>query len=312
MKYSSIVLLAGALILNAPQTFTEEHRLSTQAITAHDSDEAHHNAFYLNYRNQLGDRTDEAYWGLGVGTRKFKDTNGEASFNAVTAEYKHPLSSQVTFRADGSKLLDSQWSPWTASTALIFQPSPRSYTELFAERDIVDTSLASDAELRVNTYGISSDYRFTREFTGVLAAFRQTFDDGNTRDGRVARLLWEISRYEWIIAELKFKQLEADFNGVGYFSPAKQREELLIVTLRDTYLSGNLAASLKLGGGRQTINDSFEQSLYLIEINARGWFTSNVGHTTRLGCQNSGDLGFGATDDDYRYCYADLSLHYAW
>lgn len=312
MNAASIFFLALASTLLAYPTQSETRKVTLQSVLSEDSDNANHSAYYLKYRHQLDKTRDRAFWGLGVGTRGFDDNAGEKNFDALTAEFQVPLSPVVSYRLSGSKLLDNHWSPWTAATALTFQPSTKSYTEVFAERDIVDTTIATARETRVNTYGFSSDYQFHREFTGVIALYRQTFDDGNTRDGRVIRALWEISRYDWIMAELKSRQLEADFNGIGYFSPEKLREDLLLVTLRNTYFNENLSLSFQFGAGAQNINNEFSQSLYVAELKAHGWLTSHIGHTTRIGCTNTGDVNFASSNDDYRYCYADIGLHYAW
>lgn len=311
-KLPFLIFALAWLITSPIGMAASNHRLTVESNLSRDSDDARHKASYLKYRHYLPDSKSNFYWGVGLGNRSIDDNNGHHKFDAATAEIRLPLSSLVTYRLSGSKLQSKEWSPWTADTALIIQPNDRSYTELFAERDIVDTITAISRKNRVATYGISSDYRFTDEFTLVGAAFRQTFDDGNVRDGRVVRLLFEISRYDWIIAELRRKQLEADFNGIGYFSPETQREDLALITLRNTFFSNNMVASLQFGGGKQTINGDIRQALYLVESKFRGWLSQSIGYDNTLGCKNTGDISFGASNDDYRYCYAKLSLHYNW
>ncbi len=310
-KKHKIVLAALLQILLVGASIATE-RLTLETVVARDSDNAKHDGYYLKYRNDIGNRQRPDYWGFGGGVRRINDRQGSNEFSAITAEFREPLTDAIAVQTSATKLNQSKWSPWTGNLATIITPNSRSYSELFAERDIVDTTRAIEQQIRVNTYGISSDYRILPEWTVVGALFRQRFSDGNERTGKVARLLWEISSLEWMLAEIRVKELSADFNGDGYFSPDHLRESLALITLRTTIFNEAHALTLQIGGGSQQINRELSQDLYLAEFKARGWFSQSIGHETKLGCKNTGDVSFAAQADDYRYCYSSFQLHYAW
>jgi hypothetical protein len=309
-RFSAALLLCVAVIIS-PASVARE-RVTIDTNIARDSDHAKHDGYYLKYRYENGTSESPSYWGFGGGTREVRDRRGESSYHAVTAEMEQPLNKTIALRAQVAKLIDTRWSPWTGSSALVIKPNSRSYTEVFAERNIVDTTRAIEQKLTVETYGLSSDYRLHPEWTVVGAYFRQDFSDRNERIGKVARLLWEITPLPWLIAELNYKELDADFNGDGYFSPDELTESLALVTFRGTIFKESHALQLQIGGGEQTINREFSQDLYLAEFKARGWFTESIGHEFTIGCKNTGDVSFAAQADDYRYCYSRLQLHHVW
>ncbi|MBB3046842.1 hypothetical protein FHR99_001078 [Litorivivens lipolytica] len=310
MRFCIAVFLGAVLVV--PNFSVARERLTIDTNIARDSDRAKHDSYYLKYRYDRGTRESPSYWGFGVGSRQIRDRQGESTYSGVAVEMQQPLNQAVVLRAQAAKLLDTDWSPWTGSTALVITPNPRLYAEVFAERDIVDTTRAIEQNLWVKTFGISSDYKLHPELTLVGAFFGQRFSDHNSRTGKVARMLWEVTSVPWFMAELRYKVLTAEFNGDGYFSPDRLTESLALVTFRGTIFEESHALSLQLGAGKQEVNREFSQDLYLAEFKARGWFTDSVGHELTLGCKNTGDVSFAAQASDYRYCYSRLQLHKVW
>lgn len=207
--------------------------------------------------------------------------------------------------------LDSNDWNTTLGSARISQDLKHWYLEASVERNIVDTTAAIAQRIRFDSASASVDYRIDQHWTLVFAGLVQDFTDGNDRIGRIGRLVYSQNNDNWNL-QLRVRRLDADFRGVGYFSPERLEEALALGKIGGPVFGNRFAWSVQLGAGQQRINGDDSQALYTGELGLRGWFTDHWGMDAKADCSNTGELNAQQADSSYRYCQATLSLKRAW
>jgi hypothetical protein len=90
------------------------------------------------------------------------------------------------------------------------------YLEASLERSIVDSLLAINNTILVDTYTFSADAPVANEFTQVGAAIYQSFTDDNAKQGGLIKFVYTPNRIEGLNTALVFKQVRSDQQGTGY------------------------------------------------------------------------------------------------
>lgn len=308
-------LCALALWAWAAPGQAEVGRLSLETWATDDSDDATQLREVLRYRHS--GRQDGALHGFSIGLGRwwFDDPVGNADFDLLDLGYEyHRGQTDAEFRL---RQLDGDgWEPTLGNVLITHRFDDRWYGELFAERVLVDSVPAIRQELTLDSGGFSLDYRVAPDWTLVGALFAQSISDGNDRQGGVFRIVYEVPAVAGLTVQTKSLRLDSDFDGVGYFSPEKREEHLLLVGYARALWDGDFVLRAKAGPGRQRLENEFgdvtRNDLLYAELAFRGWFDDHRGLESRFICTNSGGPNTGVPTDGYRYCSADLSLILSW
>lgn len=248
--------------------------------------------------------------GFRAGRWRIDDSAGREDFNMLRIYYDSGDTRSWRARA-GLVQLFGEGSP-TLADAILNWSNDRWYVEGGAQRELIDTVTAVRLHNLVDTWSISADYRIASEWTAVGALYTQSISDGNHRFGQVARLVYSPERYEGLTLQGRVRHVDSDFNGIGYFSPDRLLESMLLAGYRRPLFDDNWVAGAQAGIGRQTIDSEIHHTLYLAELSLRGWFTERLGLDGRAMCSNAGGSATGQGDSGYRYCAVNLTLIGAW
>ncbi len=248
--------------------------------------------------------------GFRAGRWRIDDQAGREDFDMLRLYFDSGETRSWRARA-GLAQLSGEGSP-TLPDATLNWTGGKWYVEGGAQRELIDTVTAIRLHTLVDTWSISADYRIAPEWTAIGALYTQSITDGNRRFGQVARLVYSPARYEGLTLQGRVRHVDSDFNGIGYFSPDRLLESMLLAGYRRPLLDDNWVAGAQAGIGRQTIDSEIDNSLYLTELSLRGWFTERLGLDGRALCSNAGGSATGQGDSGYRYCSVNLSLIGAW
>lgn len=310
------VLLTAVLLGGAATAQAEQARWVNENLFVHDSDDADQQAHYVGavLHPAFADKPDKL--GFWYGRWLFDDPVGSEHFDVYRLTYESGLSAQTTLGARLLKLDGDGWSPWLGGIMLTHAPNDRWRFEGSIDRELIDSVPGIRQELTSDNFTLSADWRFAPQWTLVGALLHQSVDDGNDRNGGVLRLIYELPQIEGLTLQTRSRILRSDFDGVGYFSPPRLEEHLLLAGYSTAFLEDRWVFSAVAGPGRQRFEDDFgnttRNDLHWVELKLRGWFNDHYGLESRGFCSNSGGPNTGAPDNDYRYCSVQFSLLYSW
>lgn len=299
------MLLAFGGLVNA-----SSWRLVNENLITSDSDDADQRAHFIGELVDLPSAGGTA--GLWVGQWRFEEPIGKEDFDVIRLSYEKAFSSGSSIAARVQKADADIWSPVLATLTGVHQPNERWRFEASYEKGWIDSVSGLRQRLGNDTWSISADWRFAQQWTVVGALIDMSIDDGNSREGGVLRLIYDVPAVEGLNFQTRSKWLQSDFDGNGYFSPAELEEHLLLVGYARPFFDDNWVFSIVTGAGSQDIRTQFgdrvDNDLYYLELGARGWFTQNFGLESKGFCTNTGGPNFGTPDDSYRYCHLLFSL----
>lgn len=311
------ICLCGTLLaaLVGLQANAEVGRVTLESYATDDSDDASQFRQIVSFRHS-GEQDGLMHrLSLGLGGWWFDDATGKTDFSVLDLGYeigRGDTSAQFRLR----QLDGNGWDPTLGNALLTHRFNERWYGELFAERALVDSVPAIANELILESGGFSLDYRILPSLTLVGAVLLQSISDGNDREGGVFRLVYDVPGVSGLTLQTKSLRLDSDFDGVGYFSPEKREEHLLLVGYARPVFGKRFVVRAVAGPGRQRLENGFgdvvRNDLLYGELELRGWFTDHFGLESRAVCSNTGGPNTGAPTDDYRYCSAELSLIASW
>lgn len=295
------------LLLSAPTAFAGD-RLVFDVAGSEDSDGLRQHSEYVGFVHALPALGRKASVGLRVGYWHLAAPGPlQKDFAALRLDHERTLGPvDVALRAQ--QLASEDWSPTLGAANASWHVTPHWNLSAGAERDIVDTVQATQHEIRFDTYNASTDYRFGETFTVVGGVLAQDFSDGNHREGGLARLIWTPPALDGFNTQLRWRRLDADFRGFGYFSPDRFEERMLQLQYGHGLPGGKFSLTGVAGRGEQQVDRGEASAIFLAELRTRGWFTDHFGLEGRAGCSNVGDLNVRAAGGGYRYCYASFSL----
>jgi len=282
-------------------------RLVAENLYSDDSDHAQQWRSYLGLDQRLAQGTA----GIRVGPWKINDTVGEEHFNALSLRYDTDPSRQWRSRIDITQLA-GDWSPTLGEASASYKSSGPWYVEASAQRDIIDTVPAIRIRHSTNTYSGSADFAVNQALTLVGALYKQSVSDGNNRTGKLARVIYSFPNVEGLSLQGRFKLVDSDFRGTGYFSPGKLQEYMALVGYAHSVLGGRWSVGALFGNGAQRIDDTESSPLFYGELKLKGWFSEWVGLDAKASCSNTGGFSAGQSEARYHYCVGSLSLIGAW
>jgi len=295
------------VLLISVSALADTDRITSQIFFTKDSDASQQGKIRLKYEHQFHETFLKPRMALGA-TYWLLDDPGKSEdiqlYSLGTKLHLDKLTSAITFSFLRSNI---NWNPLLFDVQLKWDPSKLWHFELFTSREIVDTVTTLRSNYSVDTYGLSVDYKVLSELTLVGAAFRQRITDGNQRTGLVARVIYSPEKVKWFSTEIKAKQITADFNGTGYFSPSKVQDLLLLFGL--TVSLKNWTAKLKVGPGVQQIEGAATGSASYGEFKLKGWFTDHFGMELRSLCTRAIT---SQVTDNYDRCEVGASFLGSW
>ena len=275
-----------------------------------DSDDIRQSRFMTNVMRSL-DTAGNHRAGVGIGFDRLSEPDDTHSFRRARADYEGRLGERTMATGSVAALDGAEWSPLLGSARLSHNFVSPIYAEIAAERSYVDTIDAIEREIEIDSASLSVDFGPFAGWTLVGAHTAQDFSDGNQRDITVGRVIYDVPRWQPLLLEVRARNIRMDFDAPEYFSPERLDERLGLVTWRRAVLDERWFLSVQAGAGRQSINSGPSETIYLGEIQWRGWFSNHWGLETGAGCRNTVNLR-ARDPDSYRYCQANISLLRSW
>lgn len=272
-----------------------------------DSDRARQQSYFAGYRHALSAGRKPDSLSLAAGYRAIDDSAGQTHFKGLRTEWRmrtEAVDTDVQLQA----LSGADWSPVLGAARVAYRPTDRWYLEAAAERELVDTVTAVALRNQVDTYSLSADYRVFGEWTVVGAGFVQDFRDGNRRLGRTLKLIYSPAAVEGFNVQVRGRRVDAEFRGVGYFSPDRLDEYDLGVGYARAVFNEQWSLGGRLAYGTQRVDTNEREPLYSAELRARGHFAESLGLESRLGCTSTGEVSARQSTSGYRYCFAHIGL----
>ena len=216
-----------------------------------------------------------------------------------------------TLRLEGRlSLYDGpHWSPILYAGYAAFDPGTRWHIEASAERELVDSLAAVDRKLYVDSYNASIDFSVVPACTIVGAYTHQFVTDGNDRDIEWLKVYYLPQKLDWLRLEAYGKHLTSEFQGVGYFSPARLWEYMAIVQVARPFAKDKFIWKLRGGIGQQFIKNVSGKIASLLELKIKGWLSDHWGLEIAGGFTNQS--GVITSGNDYSRYYGTLLLTYA-
>lgn len=302
----ALLLPAPAPALAAPAA----DRLVLETAATEDSDGLRQHSLYAGAVKALPAQGERAAVGLRAGYWQLEGGGDRVDFTALRLDYRRDLGF-VDLDLGLHQLFGHVGSP---TLGRVSASAPFAPLTLAAgvERELVDTVMAARAGTLVDTWHASLDHAATPEWTLVGAAVLQEFSDGNRRKGGVARLVYSPEAIAGFNAELRLRRLDGDRRAIGYFSPGRFEEGMLLLQYGHALPGERFVLTGRAGGGQQRIDGSATHAVFLAELRARGWYGATLGLEGRVGCTNTGELTVAAAGSGYRYCYGNLTLLRPW
>lgn len=285
-------------------------RLVLDTMATDDSDGLRQQSVYVGAVKALPSLGSTAAIGLRAGYWQLSGKGDQVEFTGLRLDEQQSLG-PTTIDVGVHQLFSSDWSP-TLGHASVAVPLAPVTLSAGVERAVVDTVIAARRETTFDTWNATADYTVSTQWTVVGGGLLQDFSDGNQRQGGVFKVIFSPSTLEGFNAQLRLRRLDGDRQGIGYFSPDRFEEGLLVVQYGHALPGDRFVLTGQAGAGAQRIDSRDNFAVFLAELRARGWFTDTLGMEGKLGCTNTGDLVAGPASDGYRYCYANLSLMRPW
>ncbi|HET8731617.1 MAG TPA: hypothetical protein VFM34_10985 [Moraxellaceae bacterium] len=285
-------------------------RLVLDTMATDDSDGLRQQSVYAGAVKALPSLGTNAAIGVRAGFWELEGPGQHVDFTALRVDHQQALG-PTTIDVGVHQLFGNDWSP-TLGHAAVSVPLAPVTLEAGVERALVDTVIAARRETTFDTWNATADYTVSPQWTVVGGGLLQDFSDGNQRQGGVFKVVYSPSTLEGFNAQLRLRRLDADRQGIGYFSPDRFEEGLLLLQYGHPLPGDRFVLTGQVGGGVQRIDSRDNFAVFVAELRARGWFTDTLGMEGKLGCTNTGDIAVGAATGGYRYCYANLTLMRPW
>ena len=278
---------------------------------SHDSDDADLYGIYMGYRHPFQNSRSRSKIGFRAGLLTLKDPIGTERFKVLELSHQSDPAEHAHLDLKIGLLDGDDWSPSLYSGNFAYKPSDKWYIEMFGERGIIDSVTSVRLEYLIDTRGFSIDYAVTSELTLVGALFKQGISDGNDRIGKVGRVVYTPSAYDWLNLQLKTRLLDSDFDGIGYFSPATLSEYFFLIGLAQPFAGDDWIVRGLAGPGLQKIEEhgggDENKPAILMEVKLKGWFTQEFGLDARLGYTTA-----QKTSGSDRYLYGHVNFTHTW
>jgi len=180
-------------------------------------------------------------------------------------------------------------------------------TEVFYNRDYVETVNSLNAGIYYNYYGVSIQQEFLNRFTLIGLMAQHQFSDENTRTHIRAKLICDIFPEYGINLQLRHRRFtDSDDPKGNYFNPDQYFEDMLAVGYRKR-IEGWMFSSL-IGMGKQKVNGDEMTDTMLIEAEVTSPLVNRFYLNSKIGYSES--AGFNGPDYRYQYIQANLIFNF--
>jgi hypothetical protein len=189
----------------------------------------------------------------------------------------------------------------------VYSPNTTWRTEISYAKSMVDTTIAIDGNIQVDTYSASVDYVFNPKWTLVGSYAFQSFTDDNTKNIALSKLVYSSSVISGLTYQLYYRYADTEFNPIEYFGPQKQQRVMLGTTYGKAFLDDRIAFRGQFFYGRQM--DEFSSTNAIeVKMQLRGAITDDL----LFKCEYiySNDRGNINSGIDYKYQMAMLRMEY--
>lgn len=228
--------------------------------------------------------------------------------NSVQARFSSRVEDRFWYSLQAGPASYGDWNTALWSGNALYRPDDETRYEAFIIREAVETFVALDRHLTLDTAGLTAEYTPHRRLMLAASAFRQSFSDDNHRlggNGKIGTLLSERLGLGVQIRARYFEDSRTDT--VGYFNPDRFHEEQLLLVLNSRM--GNSWRLYGLAGpGIQNVAPGDHTSTWLTELSVWGKIGRSFSISLDSGYSNSSI----ASASGYRRQYAGISLSYLW
>lgn len=285
-------------------------RLVLDAAASEDSDGLRQQSWYAGAVKALPTAGEKAEVGVRAGYWQLEGQGDRVEFTGLRVDHRL-APGPLTLDLGLHQLFGDGWSPtlghatgsYTAGTVTLAAGM---------DRELVDTVIAARRETTLDSWHGVVDYAATPEWTLVGGALLQDFSDGNQRLGGLFKVVYAPAALEGLNTQLRLRRLDGDRRGIGYFSPDRFEEGLLLLQYGHALPGDRFVLTGQAGAGMQRIDGRDDNAVFLGELRLRGWFSDALGLEGKTGCSNTGELVTGPAGNGYRYCYAVLTVLRPW
>lgn len=303
-------LALPALLAATAQAAPAGDRLVLDNRYSEDSDGLRQQAYYAGAEKALPALGKDAATGVRAGYWQLEGQGDRVEFTGLRVDHRQALGA-LDIELGVHQLFGDGWSPTLGRAELRYAAAPVTLSA-GVDRELVDTVVAARRETTLDAWHGVVDYAATPEWTLVGGALLQDFSDGNARRGGLFKLVYAPAALEGFNTQLRLRRLDGDRRGVGYFSPDRFEEGLVLLQYGHALPGGRFVLTGLAGAGEQRVDARDSNGVFQAELRLRGWFTDALGLEGRGGCSNTGELVTGPAGNGYRYCYALLTLMRPW
>jgi hypothetical protein len=197
------------------------------------------------------------------------------------------------------------WSPWTGFADLFYQSQDEWALNLYVDKSLVDTYLAVENEITVNSYGVDLFYIPNYRVQFTLSPYYKHFTDGNDRWGFTASsdvLLWP-SLGVGIRPQVRYFEDSEQMDNKSYFNPSQYKEANLFVTVQ-RYILPTWSWYIEAGPGYQNTSPGEDGPTYLAE-GGLSFAIHEISHVNAFVGYNNASY---SSASGYSNSYAGMSL----
>ncbi|TAK09874.1 MAG: hypothetical protein EPO39_01450 [Candidatus Manganitrophaceae bacterium] len=238
----------------------------------------------------------------------FSQRDRDLDMRGVQGRYDGQLGDALSVALQGgpAKYGDG-WTPLSYGQ-LLYRPTDRFRVELGAGREAVETFAAFDRHITLTSASLGVDYNLTRRVALVGLLYTQRFSDGNDRQGGIAKTVVVLSEQIGLSAQARLRFFESGRDDVvGYFNPARFREEQLLLNLKRTLRPGWRLEALT-GPGYQQISGGDHNVTWLVEGRLSARWTGCLSANALLGYTTSSV----STPSGFEMTYGQLFVSCPW
>ena len=178
--------------------------------------------------------------------------------------------------------------------------------ELFVNRDWVETAIALDNGVHFTLAGVAVDQGLGPHVTLVGLGGRQNFSDGNARNHRRLKLIFQPNLDSGLTLQARYRAYNSTSQNVGgaYFNPEHYNETMLALGWRKKVQGWSL--NFTTGIGKQKITNDPRSATHLIEGGLQS--PTHLHYSVRLRAGLVQSASFNSPNYRYQYLQTELII----
>ncbi len=239
----------------------------------------------------------------------FEQRDQNLTMNSLQARYSSRLGDMFWLSLQAGPAAFGEWRTALWSGSLSYRPNDEIRYEAFALREAVETLIALNRHITLDTAGLAATYTPVSTISLAGSAFRQWFSDDNSRTGGTARIATPISKRIGLDVQVRARYFEdSRRDTVGYFNPDRFHEEKLLLAFDKRLGSDWRLFALAGPGFQNTTPGDGSSTTLLAEFSLKGRINKALSLSLDYGYSNSAI----ASSSGYRRQYSSISFFYPW